>query len=111
MRGRSGPLHRMRGNALNYRNRDRDPDCRRRSRDSRMALDRWWRGTVVHLVSGLVCGDAFGLLSYGPIESAASAGSEWDGTGMRSTEIVAAFWEDVWNAHDPDAVDRLVADD
>src|SRR3954468_1093092 len=30
---------------------------------------------------------------------------------MRSTEIVTAFWEDVWNAHDPDAVDRLVADD
>lgn len=30
---------------------------------------------------------------------------------MRSTEIVNAFWDDVWNAHDPDALDRLVADD
>jgi steroid delta-isomerase-like uncharacterized protein len=30
---------------------------------------------------------------------------------MRSTEIVNAFWDDVWNAHEPDAVDRLVADD
>ena len=30
---------------------------------------------------------------------------------MRSTEIVTAFWDDVWNAHEPDAVDRFVADD
>ena len=30
---------------------------------------------------------------------------------MRSTEIVNAFWDDVWNAHAPDAVDLLVADD
>jgi steroid delta-isomerase-like uncharacterized protein len=30
---------------------------------------------------------------------------------MRSTEIVNAFWDDVWNAHEPDAVDRYVADD
>jgi len=30
---------------------------------------------------------------------------------MRSTEIVRAFWEDVWNAHAPDAVDQYVADD
>jgi steroid delta-isomerase-like uncharacterized protein len=30
---------------------------------------------------------------------------------MRSTEIVKGFWDDVWNAHDPDAVDRFVADD
>jgi steroid delta-isomerase-like uncharacterized protein len=30
---------------------------------------------------------------------------------MRSTEIVDAFWDDVWNAHAPDAVERLVADD
>jgi steroid delta-isomerase-like uncharacterized protein len=30
---------------------------------------------------------------------------------MRSTEIVTAFWEDVWNGHEPDAVDRFVADD
>ena len=30
---------------------------------------------------------------------------------MRSTEIVLAFWDDVWNAHDPDAVDRFVVDD
>ena len=30
---------------------------------------------------------------------------------MRPTEIVIAFWDDVWNAHQPDAVDGLVADD
>ena len=30
---------------------------------------------------------------------------------MRSTEIVTAFWDDVWNARQPDAVDGLVADD
>lgn len=30
---------------------------------------------------------------------------------MRPTEIVTAFWDDVWNAHQPDAVDKLVADD
>src|SRR5258708_6200096 len=36
---------------------------------------------------------------------------EEDRKGMRSTEIVNAFWDDVWSAHDPDALDRLVADD
>ena len=30
---------------------------------------------------------------------------------MRSTEIVGAFWDEVWNAHDPDAIDRFVVDD
>jgi hypothetical protein len=30
---------------------------------------------------------------------------------MRSTAIVEAFWDDVWNARDPGAVDRFVADD
>jgi hypothetical protein len=30
---------------------------------------------------------------------------------MRSTEIVNAFWDDVWNAHEPNAVDRFVTDD
>ena len=30
---------------------------------------------------------------------------------MRSAEIVIAFWDDVWNAHQPDAVDRFVTDD
>src|ERR1700752_5353881 len=30
---------------------------------------------------------------------------------MRSTEIVTAFWDEVWNAHEPDAVERFVADD
>ena len=30
---------------------------------------------------------------------------------MRSTEIVSAFWDEVWNAHDPDAIDRFVVDD
>jgi hypothetical protein len=29
---------------------------------------------------------------------------------MRSTEIVNAFWDDVWNASEPDAVDRFVDD-
>jgi len=30
---------------------------------------------------------------------------------MRSTEIVLKFFDEVWNAHDPDAVDRFVTDD
>jgi steroid delta-isomerase-like uncharacterized protein len=30
---------------------------------------------------------------------------------MRSTQIVEAFWDEVWNAHNPDAVDRFVVDD
>ena len=30
---------------------------------------------------------------------------------MRSTEIVTAFWYEVWNAHNPDAVDRFMSDD
>ena len=30
---------------------------------------------------------------------------------MRLTETVLAFWDEVWNAHDPDAVDRFVVDD
>jgi steroid delta-isomerase-like uncharacterized protein len=30
---------------------------------------------------------------------------------MRSTEVVNAFWDDVWNAHAPDALDGLVTDD
>jgi steroid delta-isomerase-like uncharacterized protein len=33
---------------------------------------------------------------------------------MKSTDsisIVHAFWDEVWNAHDPDAVDRFVAED
>ena len=30
---------------------------------------------------------------------------------MRSTETVKAFWDDVWNAHTPDAVERYLADD
>jgi steroid delta-isomerase-like uncharacterized protein len=29
---------------------------------------------------------------------------------MRSTEIVTAFWDDLWNAHQPDAAHRFVAD-
>ena len=28
-----------------------------------------------------------------------------------SVDIVHAFWEQVWNAHDPGAVDRFVVDD
>ncbi|KUI34617.1 ester cyclase [Mycobacterium sp. GA-2829] len=28
-----------------------------------------------------------------------------------SVSIVHAFWDEVWNAHDPDAVDRFVAED
>ncbi|WP_319017970.1 ester cyclase [Mycolicibacterium baixiangningiae] len=30
---------------------------------------------------------------------------------MDSIGIVHAFWDEVWNAHDPDAVDRFVVDD
>jgi len=41
----------------------------------------------------------------GPVERPASDACEWDGAAMRSTEIVTAFWEDVWNAHDLDAID------
>lgn len=29
----------------------------------------------------------------------------------RLTQTVIAFWDEVWNAHDPDAVDRFVEDD
>jgi ketosteroid isomerase-like protein len=28
-----------------------------------------------------------------------------------SVDIVHAFWDEVWNAHDPAAVDRFVTDD
>ena len=45
------------------------------------------------------------------VESPAAVVCEWDGAHMRSTEIVTAFWDEVWNAHEPDAVDRFVADD
>lgn len=30
---------------------------------------------------------------------------------MRSSKIVDAFWDEVWNAHEPDAIDKFVADD
>lgn len=30
---------------------------------------------------------------------------------MRPNEIVLGFWNEVWNAHAPDAVDRFVTDD
>ena len=30
---------------------------------------------------------------------------------MNSVEIVHAFWNEVWNAHDPSAVDNFVVDD
>jgi steroid delta-isomerase-like uncharacterized protein len=45
------------------------------------------------------------------VEIPAAVVCEWDGAHMRSTEIVTAFWDEVWNAHEPDAVDRFVADD
>ncbi|MET0704098.1 MAG: nuclear transport factor 2 family protein [Mycobacterium sp.] len=32
-------------------------------------------------------------------------------TPQSSVDIVHAFWDDVWNAHDPEAVDRFVVDD
>jgi steroid delta-isomerase-like uncharacterized protein len=32
-------------------------------------------------------------------------------TGKNSVDIVHAFWDEVWNAHDPAAVDRFVVDD
>lgn len=30
---------------------------------------------------------------------------------MNSVDIVHAFWNEVWNAHDPSAIDRFVVDD
>ena len=30
---------------------------------------------------------------------------------MRSTKTVLDMWDQMWNAHDPDAVDRFVTDD
>ena len=30
---------------------------------------------------------------------------------MNSVDIVHAFWDEVWNAHDPSAIDRFVVDD
>jgi steroid delta-isomerase-like uncharacterized protein len=30
---------------------------------------------------------------------------------MRSTKIVQDLWDDVWNAHEPDRLDRFVTDD
>ena len=30
---------------------------------------------------------------------------------MRLTQTVIAFWDEVWNAHNPDAADRFVEDD
>ena len=30
---------------------------------------------------------------------------------MNSVDIVHAFWDEVWNAHDPEAVDKFVVDD
>jgi steroid delta-isomerase-like uncharacterized protein len=32
-------------------------------------------------------------------------------SGQSSVDIVHAFWEQVWNAHNPDAVDDFVVDD
>jgi ketosteroid isomerase-like protein len=32
-------------------------------------------------------------------------------SSQSSVDIVHAFWDQVWNAHDPDAVDRFVVDD
>jgi steroid delta-isomerase-like uncharacterized protein len=47
---------------------------------------------------------------YVHVQFPAAAVREWDRADMRSTDIVNAFWDDVWNAHAPDAVDRFVAD-
>jgi steroid delta-isomerase-like uncharacterized protein len=32
-------------------------------------------------------------------------------SGSNSVEIVEAFWDAVWNAHDPGAIDRFVVED
>jgi ketosteroid isomerase-like protein len=32
-------------------------------------------------------------------------------SSTNSVDIVHAFWDEVWNAHDPEAVDRFVVDD
>ncbi|WP_218825574.1 ester cyclase [Streptosporangium subroseum] len=40
-------------------------------------------------------------------------GTSWraEMSNPTSVEIVEAFWDAVWNAHDPDAIDRFVVDD
>ena len=30
---------------------------------------------------------------------------------MNSVDVVHAFWDEVWNAHDPSAIDKFVVDD
>ena len=32
-------------------------------------------------------------------------------SSQNSVDVVNAFWDEVWNAHDPSAVDRFVVDD
>ncbi|MDT5103957.1 MAG: hypothetical protein QOI25_1470 [Mycobacterium sp.] len=32
-------------------------------------------------------------------------------SSKNSVDIVHAFWDEVWNAHDPEAIDRFVVDD
>jgi ketosteroid isomerase-like protein len=32
-------------------------------------------------------------------------------SGKNSVDIVHAFWDEVWNAHDPEAIDKFVVDD
>jgi hypothetical protein len=32
-------------------------------------------------------------------------------SGRTSVELVESFWDEVWNAHDVDAIDRFVVDD
>jgi len=51
------------------------------------------------------------LVHHIAVERPAGEACEWDRANMRSTEIVTAFWDDVWNAHQPDAIDRFVTDD
>jgi steroid delta-isomerase-like uncharacterized protein len=47
----------------------------------------------------------------GSAETLPSTGPSGIVNNMRSTKTVLDMWDEVWNAHDPDAVDRFVTDD
>jgi steroid delta-isomerase-like uncharacterized protein len=59
-------------------------------------------GDAGHLYKNLCLGSAETLPSTGPSGIV---------NNMRSTKTVQDMWDEVWNAHDPDAVDRFVTDD
>ena len=53
------------------------------------------------------------LISPSRIIGVEDFGTSWGAemSDPTSVEIVEAFWDEVWNAHDPDAIDRFVVDD